>query len=85
VFRTAARVREAARFQPASTGSHPERVDDEPGPMVVGHRVPDDLASGQVDHRGEIPPADQRGQLGDVGDQFRAGLGGSEVASDQVR
>ncbi len=35
---------------------HPQRVDDEPGPMMVGHRIANDLAGGQVDHRGEIPP-----------------------------
>lgn len=35
-----------------------------------------------VDDRGEIPPADQRGQVGDARDQLGARLSGGEVASD---
>jgi hypothetical protein len=36
----------------AQSGGHVEGVDDEFSAMVVGHRVPDDLARGQVQPRG---------------------------------
>ncbi|MCP9974026.1 hypothetical protein [Streptomyces somaliensis] len=43
-------------------GGHRQRVDDQARPVVVGHRVADDLAGGQVQpDRGEFPrPAGRR-------------------------
>lgn len=72
-------------FQPASADGRPQRVDDEPGAMMVSRRMADDLAGGQVDHRDETSSAGQRGQVGDLGAQFRAGPDGGEVPSDEIR
>lgn len=58
--------------RPTTVGGHLQRVDDQLGAVVLGHGIPDHLARGQVDDRGQIPPADQRRQVGDVGDQRAA-------------
>jgi hypothetical protein len=64
---------------------HVESVDDELGAVVVGHRVADDFAGGQVQPAGEGEPALGGGQVGDVADQLGPGPLGMEVAADQVR
>ncbi len=85
VFATAVRMHYAAGPEVAAAGSHLQRVDDEGGAVVVGHRVADFLAGGQVQPAGEVEPALTGGQGGDVADQLRAGDLGVEVAADQVR
>ncbi|MBP2334727.1 hypothetical protein JOF41_000905 [Saccharothrix coeruleofusca] len=53
----------------AASDGEVEGVSDQLGAHVVGHRVPDDLAVVQVDHRDRVEPPLRRGQVGDVPDQ----------------
>jgi hypothetical protein len=50
-----------------------EGVDDEFGAVVVGHRVADEFARGQVQPGGEVEPVLGGGEVGDVPDDLRAG------------
>ncbi|MFE7394764.1 hypothetical protein [Streptomyces sp. NPDC057582] len=54
-------MRDTALLQSAAGGGHPQSIDDELGPVMVGHRVPDHLACGVValnldGHRLPLPP-----------------------------
>jgi len=68
---------------PAREG-HLQRVDDEIGAHVIGHRPADDpSAIGVLDGR-EIQPALPRAQIGDVGDPEHVRACRAEVALDEV-
>jgi hypothetical protein len=69
----------------AAPGGENDRVADEFGTHVLGHRVADDLSAVQVDHGGQVQPAFLRGQVGDVTDESFAGRLGGEGAADEVR
>ena len=57
VFAAAIDCAYAAGLQVRPAVGHLQRVDDELGAVVVGHRVADDLAGGQVQPAGEVEPA----------------------------
>ena len=63
---------------------HLERVDDELGAHVIGHRPADDPARVGVLDGGEVDPALPGAQVGDVGHPQHVGLGRAEVALDEV-
>ncbi|MGW2183803.1 hypothetical protein ACWCXX_38585 [Streptomyces sp. NPDC001732] len=48
LFAAAIRMRYTAGPEPAPACGHLQRIDDKVGAVVVGHRVADDLAGGQV-------------------------------------
>ncbi|MFE9222854.1 hypothetical protein ACFYN3_42145 [Streptomyces lavendulae] len=47
-FRAAIAVDHAAGLQPSQRGGHVQDIDDEVSAVVVGHRVADHFAGGQV-------------------------------------
>ena len=62
-------------------------VGDQLGAQVIGDRVADDAAGGDVDHGGQVQPALPGPDVGDVAAPAGVELGGvgGEVAADQVR
>ncbi|MBP3078632.1 hypothetical protein WP39_14505 [Streptomyces sp. 604F] len=78
-------VDHASGLQTASAVGHVEGVDDEPGAVVVGHGIADDLAGGQVQPAGEVEPALGRRETSDVADQLDPGTPGVEVEAGQLR
>lgn len=69
----------------AASDGEVDGVADEVGAHMVGHRVPDDLAGVQIDHRGQVEPTLPGGQVGDVATSRRPRGRGGEIAADQVR
>jgi hypothetical protein len=63
---------------------HFERLDDELGAHVLGHRPADAATRVAVDHDGEVELALPRLNLGQVGRPEPVRLGRVEVASDEV-
>jgi len=63
---------------------HVERVDDELGAHVVGHRPADDRARVGVLNRGQVQPALPRAQIGDVGEPQHVRRSGPELAFNEV-
>jgi hypothetical protein len=64
---------------------HLERVDDQGGAHVGGHRPADDRPRVGVLHRGEVQPPLPAPQVGDVRDPQHVRSGGPKVALDKVR
>ncbi len=60
-------------------GGHHQRVGDQLGAYVVGHRVTDDLLQITIQHGRQIQAALPRRNVGDVADQFRPGRRRGEV------
>jgi hypothetical protein len=85
VCRSSVAVDHTAGFRTAQCGGHVEGVDDEFSAMVVGHRVADDLAGGQVHPGREVEPALGGWDVGDVPDGLRSGAVGGEVPAGPVR
>jgi hypothetical protein len=69
----------------AGGDGHANRVQDELGAQVVGHRPAHDLAAEGVDHDGEVDEALPGAQIADVGDPQLIGDGSGEVAFDPIR
>src|SRR5680860_30425 len=66
-------------------GRHLDRLDDQRGAVVVGHRPADHLLGVAVDHGGQVQPPLPRGDVGDVAHQLGSRRLGREVAAEQVR
>jgi hypothetical protein len=56
------------RLRSAAGDRHLERVDDELGAEMVGHRPADHAAAVAVDYRGEVQPARPGRDMGDLRD-----------------
>jgi hypothetical protein len=69
---------------PAAVQRHLERVDDELGAHMLGHRPADDPARKGVLNGGEVDPAFPAAQVGDVGDPQHVGRGATKAPFDQV-
>src|SRR6478672_11441199 len=78
-------MKNAALNEVVVAGGHLDRVGDQTGAHVVGHRVADDLAVEAVDHGGYVQPALPGRDVGNVPDQLGAWGVGGEVAAHQVR
>src|SRR5664280_1753415 len=66
------------------TARHLQRVDDQVGSQVLGHRVADAGLGVAVDNGGQEQPALPGGDVGDVPDQLHPRPIGGEVAAQQV-
>jgi hypothetical protein len=64
---------------------HVERVQDELGAQVVGHRPAHDPPRERVEDHCEVQPSFAGALLGDVSDPEPVGPGRGEVPLDQVR
>ena len=69
----------------AHADGHVERVEDELGAQVPGHRPTHDPAAEGIEHDREVEEALPRREVGDVGDPERVRAGGVEHALDEVR
>ncbi len=69
-------VMHQARAVAAACDGHRERLDDQLGAEVVGHRPADDPAGVAVHHRREVQPALPRPDVGDIGRHRRLGSAG---------
>jgi hypothetical protein len=72
-------VRYAARLEPGAADRRLQRVHDELGAVVLGHRPADDLARGQVRPAGQIQSALLGGLLGEIADHPHPGPRRREV------
>ena len=63
-LRAAVRVEYCVIGERVVTGGHLQRIDDQFGAHVLGHRVPDARLGVAVDHRGEVQPALPGRQIG---------------------
>ena len=68
----------------AAGEGHLERVGNELGAHVIGHRPADDAAAVQVLHGDEIEPALPGTKVGDVRDPDLVGRRGAELALDEI-
>jgi len=68
-----------------NTGGHGERVEDELGAHVLGHRVAQQSPAAQVEDRRQVEPALTGRDVGNVANPSNIGPAGSEPAADQVR
>src|SRR5215217_2220924 len=73
-----------SRLGPAVFERHPQRVEDELGAHVVGHRPAHDPAREDVLDRRQVEPALPGSEVGDVRDPKTVGAVGSERAVDEV-
>src|SRR6478752_9167687 len=78
-------MKNAALNEVVVAGGHLDRVGDQTGAHVIGHRVADELAVEAVDHGGQVQPALPGRDVGNVPDQLGARGVGGEVAAYQVR
>ncbi|OLL70169.1 hypothetical protein Ae263Ps1_6384 [Pseudonocardia sp. Ae263_Ps1] len=85
VLRPAVAVHDHSGWWAAGEQGGGEGLDDQVGAQVVGHGVADDLTGVQVDHGGEVDPAVDRLDVGDVAAPAGVGSLGGEVTPDQVR
>jgi len=69
---------------PAPVERHLQRVEDEFGSHVIGHRPADDPPRERVLDGGEIEPALPGAQVGDVGHPQHVRCGGAKLAPDEV-
>ena len=84
ILSAAVAVKYRVGLQTTAAGGHRDRVADQAGPHVIGHRPADDLTGAAVDHRRQIQPALPGTDVGDVADQLRAREVGGEVPADQI-
>jgi hypothetical protein len=66
-------------------GCHLERVGDELGAHVCGHRVAQQATRTEVEHRRDVQPAFTARDVGDVADPGDIGRGWREPSTDQIR
>jgi hypothetical protein len=77
-------VPDQAGLRAALCERHLQRIRDELGAHVVGHRPTDDPTAKDVLHRDEVQPALPRPQVGDVRDPQAVGRRGEKGAVDEV-
>lgn len=64
---------------------HADRVEDQLGAQVIGHRPPDDSAGVSIDYDREVEEPFPGAQVGDVRDPQPVRCGGGELPPHQVR
>ncbi len=84
VLSSAVRVKDRVRCDAAVRVGHPQRVADQLGAHVRGHRPAHHFTVVEVDHGRQIEPSLARAQVGDVPHEPLAGPAGGEVPADQV-
>jgi hypothetical protein len=78
-------VKDRVRLNQAAAVGQLDRVADQFGAHVLGHRVAEHLPVEQIERGGQVQPALLGGQIGDVTDQPLTRRLRGEVAPDQVR